>query len=200
MNEDYLWDKSGEPDPEIVRLEQTLGRLRYKRPVEPLPLPMPSRSWLRPSFSPMLAIAATLVILLLAGGLWLGLHRSSSSGVNNAREAGTAPQATPSQQITSGPPPHVGPIETTAGVSGDKPSPKSTGVGSQPNKLAPRVVVARRQEVASVKSPSRARREQMYREGELAKEQLIKALLITSDKLNAVQKKIQGTQEHGPIS
>ena len=26
MNEDYLWDGSGEPDPEIQKLENTLGR------------------------------------------------------------------------------------------------------------------------------------------------------------------------------
>ncbi len=30
MNEDYLWDQSGAPDPEIQRLEQTLAPLRYR--------------------------------------------------------------------------------------------------------------------------------------------------------------------------
>ena len=25
MNEEYLWDKSGEPDPEIAQLEEILG-------------------------------------------------------------------------------------------------------------------------------------------------------------------------------
>src|SRR5262249_23471792 len=30
MNEDYLWDRSGPPDPEIERLEQTLAPLRYR--------------------------------------------------------------------------------------------------------------------------------------------------------------------------
>jgi hypothetical protein len=30
MNEEYLWDKSGEPDPEIQELEETLGSLRYQ--------------------------------------------------------------------------------------------------------------------------------------------------------------------------
>ena len=34
MNEEYLWDKSGEPDPDIQQLEQILGTLRY----EPKPL------------------------------------------------------------------------------------------------------------------------------------------------------------------
>jgi hypothetical protein len=30
MNEDYLWNRTGEPDPEIARLEQLLGRFRHK--------------------------------------------------------------------------------------------------------------------------------------------------------------------------
>ena len=32
MNEDYLWDGSGEPDPEVQKLEKTLGRFRHNRP------------------------------------------------------------------------------------------------------------------------------------------------------------------------
>jgi hypothetical protein len=30
MNDDYLWDRSGAPDPEVERLEQTLAPLRYR--------------------------------------------------------------------------------------------------------------------------------------------------------------------------
>jgi hypothetical protein len=30
MDDDYLWDRSGEPDPDVARLEQTLGRLSYR--------------------------------------------------------------------------------------------------------------------------------------------------------------------------
>ncbi|MBV8551044.1 MAG: FecR domain-containing protein [Acidobacteriaceae bacterium] len=40
MNEDYLWDRSGEPEPEIVRLEQLLGQLQLpedrRRPLTPV--------------------------------------------------------------------------------------------------------------------------------------------------------------------
>src|SRR5258708_2953539 len=32
MSDDYLWDGSGEPDPQIQKLESTLGRLRHNRP------------------------------------------------------------------------------------------------------------------------------------------------------------------------
>ena len=38
MNDDYLWDKSGEPDPEIQELEEILAPLRY----QPKPLELPT--------------------------------------------------------------------------------------------------------------------------------------------------------------
>ena len=38
MNEDYLWDKSGQPDPEIQQLEEILGTLRY----QPKPFEIPA--------------------------------------------------------------------------------------------------------------------------------------------------------------
>ena len=35
MNDDYLWDQSGPPDPETVRLEETLAPFRYRtRPLD----------------------------------------------------------------------------------------------------------------------------------------------------------------------
>jgi hypothetical protein len=36
MNEDYLWDGSGPPDPEIARLEELLAPFQYRvRPPAP---------------------------------------------------------------------------------------------------------------------------------------------------------------------
>ncbi len=32
MKDDYLWDGSGEPDPEVQKLEKTLGRYRHNQP------------------------------------------------------------------------------------------------------------------------------------------------------------------------
>jgi hypothetical protein len=66
MNENYLWDKSGEPDPEIQRLENLLSPLRDKTPV----LSFPKRNRM-PYF---LAIAASL--LVWAGGAWVAWQRS----------------------------------------------------------------------------------------------------------------------------
>src|SRR5438309_4996265 len=32
MNDDYLWDGSGKPDPEVQKLEEALGRYRQNQP------------------------------------------------------------------------------------------------------------------------------------------------------------------------
>ena len=57
MNDDYLWDRSGPPDPEIAHLEALLGRYRHDAPLR-----APVR-WTR-----ILAVAAALV-LVIGGGL-----------------------------------------------------------------------------------------------------------------------------------
>ena len=74
---DYLWDKSGEPDPEIQELEEILGTLRY----QPRPLEIPAdlevggkRSFFR-SLTPGLAIAAAITLFLFGLALWFGLQR-----------------------------------------------------------------------------------------------------------------------------
>jgi hypothetical protein len=68
MNEDYLWDKSGEPDPQIQELEELLGTLRY----QPRPLKLGGSSPASPrNYLALLAIAATVAVALLAGGIWL---------------------------------------------------------------------------------------------------------------------------------
>lgn len=77
---DYLWDRSGEPDAEVQRLEELLGNLRY----EPRRLELPEirepallrRIIMRPAF----AAAAALVLLALAGG-WLVMLRHKHSAL-----------------------------------------------------------------------------------------------------------------------
>jgi hypothetical protein len=69
MADDYLWDRSGEPDPEVERLERVLGRLRsVPRPLE-LPssrvVPMRRRWWGSPL--PLGAVAAAVILALAAG-------------------------------------------------------------------------------------------------------------------------------------
>jgi hypothetical protein len=66
---DYLWDRSGEPDAEIQRLEALLERFHHDRPIPTFPNVVPERRWnflqrwMRPF--PILAMAAVATALVL---------------------------------------------------------------------------------------------------------------------------------------
>lgn len=68
MSDDYLWDRSGEPDPEVERLERVLGKYRYQ--AKPLSPALHSRvserrvGWIR-----FAAVAAAILIVL--AGVWI---------------------------------------------------------------------------------------------------------------------------------
>jgi len=69
MNDDYLWDRSGEPDPEVERLERVLGEYRYRE--TPLsPVLRSHFSWQRKPWV-MFAAAAAAAILIVVAGLWI---------------------------------------------------------------------------------------------------------------------------------
>jgi hypothetical protein len=79
QNDDYLWDRSGAPDPEIVRLEQMLGTLRHKGgspdfapSLEESREPKTGRAgrWTRIMYSAG-AIAAALVLLAIGAAAWV---------------------------------------------------------------------------------------------------------------------------------
>ena len=68
MRDDYLWDGSGEPDPEIQKLESALGGFRHNRPAPAFPaMARPEREARRPWFLmslwPRLAAAAAVVVI-----------------------------------------------------------------------------------------------------------------------------------------
>lgn len=65
MNEDYLWDRSGPEDPEIARLERSLGMLRAQDPPAPLRLPATSAASVTAGTS---AASAAPAISVLRGG------------------------------------------------------------------------------------------------------------------------------------
>src|SRR5216683_2867319 len=78
MSDDYLWDRSGPPDPDVERLEQMLGRLRSTPPVPDLSKVRgratmvrlePDATYLGVRFlAPALAAAAA--IALMVGATW----------------------------------------------------------------------------------------------------------------------------------
>ena len=145
MNEDYLWDKSGEPDPQIQQLEDILGTLRYQP--KPLQLPKESPATRRRNYVPWLAIAATLVIALLAGGIWVQLRSQDAS-------IPTVAIATPEAPIIG--PPLADPTSTPAS-----------------KRTRPRITKYDRQEALA------------------AKQQLMFALRLASEKLNTVHRRTQ---------
>lgn len=103
-NSDYLWDGSGEPDPETQRLESVLGEFRHQGGRPAFPDTMPAAPWwsVLPSGSPMrlaaLSTVAAVVALVAVAAVWFVVHRnrqspapafgSSTSGWQVARVAG----------------------------------------------------------------------------------------------------------------
>ena len=78
MKDDYLWDGSGEPDPEIQKLETALGRYRHDGPVpsfEQIPeirVASPRRRFLK--FRLSFAFGAIAAVLLVAATVFFGLR------------------------------------------------------------------------------------------------------------------------------
>src|SRR3954462_9674035 len=77
---DYLWDRSGQPDPEIQRLEHTLAFFRHSRATVPAfpenafnPVPLTWRERLHLHLTTARLAATALVGLAIPSGLWLSL-------------------------------------------------------------------------------------------------------------------------------
>jgi hypothetical protein len=96
---DYLWDRSGEPNPEIQRLERALGRFRHSGPAPVFPRIEPGTrqsGWWHgvalSAWAPRLA-AASLVVVAIACALWLSHARKIPPTARNswAVEVSVAP-------------------------------------------------------------------------------------------------------------
>lgn len=72
--DDYLWDGSGEPDPDVVRLERALGRLRHRGTRPALPRRRTRR--LPRMIIPAFAVAAALLLMVAAAWLVLAGRRT----------------------------------------------------------------------------------------------------------------------------
>ena len=150
MNDDYLWNKTGQPDPEIQQLEEILGTLRY----QPKPLVLPRRK----NYFPLLAIAASILLAIIAGSIWLRVRSRNE---------------TPPQQTK---------VET--------PTPDVTPVSPEKRSVAnPSPVVARNRH-RNRSAPSVVN----SKEALMAKEQLMLALRITTEKLSLVHTRTQPNQ------
>jgi ABC-type nickel/cobalt efflux system permease component RcnA len=104
---DYLWDKTGEPEEDVERLEELLSELRFQPRTFEVPATLPVRRAPR-TFSTLswsrLAVAASILLTLLAGA-WLIATKQRTNETNNAvAHAPSTNAATPqpTQQAAAG--------------------------------------------------------------------------------------------------
>ncbi len=167
MNEDYLWNKTGEPDEEVKELEEILGVLRYqpRKLVLPEDLPAPRKR----NYYPLLAIAATFILALLAVGLWLSLRSTTNPASETAQKPVAIPESSPAEKAEKREEPRV-----AENSNAPTPSPRK----KQRHALAPNQTLA-------------AKRQLEREEALAAKEQLLIALRLASEKLNQAQRRTQ---------
>jgi hypothetical protein len=183
MNDDYLWDGTGEPDPEIQQLEQVLGTLRY----QPRPLEIPAQVGnAHPrTFFRRIAIAAAVATMLVGGASWLFVHRQDTSvGLESAfnlpdvKKVNTAPEnaAPPAEDEV------IAESKVTNEATDNKPAQRGLRKGLMAKNKQFRTFRARGTEL-SARDRAEAR---------AAKDQLLLALRVASAKLSLAQKRAQG--------
>ena len=183
---DYLWDKTGEPDPEVQQLEEILGTLRY----QPRPLEIPAglhvgreQSFFRSHATP-LAIAATVAMLLLGLGLWFGLQRLQRSPQQVVKSPDTPqvkPESPPNEKQNS---PLVAASPETERKPIDQPL---------PHQLNRPLLAQNSNRARKTRLTDQQLTEQQQQKALAAKDQLMLALRVTSAKLSLAQKKAQST-------
>ena len=184
MKEDYLWDRSGEPDPEVQRLEEILGTLRYQP--RSLRIPADIQMGRRSGFSPALAIAAAIALFAVLLGLWFYFNRT------------VRPVNAPPLQASGNSQTEQKPIETAPAVApGKETSPTaSLKVPRDNRKPAARNLVATRRTPFIRRDASQP---ELTPEELAEKEQVLIALRLVSAKLNLAQRKTQGAPQPNTI-
>ena len=198
MKNDYLWDRTGEPDPEIQQLEEVLGTLRYQP--QPLELPEEIRPERQRKYFPPLAIAAAIVLMILVEALWVRVHRSqtptpkevvkevtprSGEKDNQAVTTGSPTLGNSNQQVAAGPDQTTQPKQIIKSTHG-RPGFSRNSLASNANRRR-----------AVVVQPAELTAEQLE-EVVAAKEQVMLALRLASAKLNLAQRKTQGSPQGPP--
>ncbi len=179
MNNDYLWDKTGN-DADIERLETLLSDLRYQ-PVAPPTLVQkqlvfePRRTWFRRSLARILAGGVAGVLLV---GVWFLISRRDISNETTPVSA----KDTQVGAITQAP-------AKEGNVPRSDPEPVKT-VYLPERKAARRVIAARAVAAKPPRRPERLTRQERY-----AYDQLMLALSITGSKFKAVSDTINRTED-----
>jgi hypothetical protein len=184
MKEDYLWDRSGEPDPELQELEKILGTLKYQP--RPLQIPDDLKIGYRRRFFPAMAIAASIALFALLLGLGFYFNRRAVVPQLNAK-ADTQPE-----RKTTDPGQGVAPEKQSSQVADVK----------GPARTPKRQRESDRTLLANKRRPliRRENSQPGLTAEELAeKEQLLTALRLVSAKLNVAQRRTQGAPQVNTI-
>ena len=179
LREDYLWDRSGEPDPELQRLEEILGTLRYQPRALAIPADIQTGRRSSRSLSTALAIAAAIALFAVLLGLWFHFRRPATAptlqAIRNSqteeKPIAAAPQVTPGKGISQ----------------------RISLKGPRNNRKA-----AARNLVATRKAPfirSDTSQPELTPQELAEKEQVLIALRLVSAKLNLAQRKTQGAPQ-----
>ena len=164
MNEQYLWDKTTEPDDETKELESLLSEFRYQPRPLILPVAPPKKVFV---FDYRIAAIAATVLISFGFLFWLSFR-------NNAKpQFVTAPKPLPA--VIASQPAENQLVKDTPTASDQ---PQRILIKRKPMILKPIQISHRRNR------PSMATQERM------AKDKLMFALQITSDKLDIIQHKI----------
>ncbi len=183
---DYLWDKTGEPDPEIQQLEELLGTLRYQpRPLEiPAGLHVGRERIFFLGYRAPLAIAATVAMLLLGLGLWLGLQRLPRSPQQVVKSSDTPqvrPESSPDEKQNSA-------------IAVSTPEPEQKRIEESPrHRVSPSQLARNSKRDRNTMAKDQQLTLKQLQEARAAKDQLMLALRVTSAKLSLAQKKAQST-------
>lgn len=173
MNDNYLWDRTGEPDPEIQKLEELLGQFRY----QPHPLQIPTdlavgrKRW----FVLPMTIAAAILMVAILSALWFQFSRKPALPTIQSKQDMRVPPANVNQ-------PESRPEQPTVVVK-DAPTEQKPRRQLNRNLLAlNRRPAPKRETFAPQLTPQEA----------AEKEQVMVALRLVSAKLNLAQRKTQG--------
>ena len=174
MNDNYLWDRSGEPDAEVQKLEEILGTLRY----QPRPLEIPNDVRIRANrpFFTRIAIAAAIGFVAVALGLWVNFNR------HRTVPAVAATRDPQTDQKGNAPQPQIAPNNASP-----------LAVVKDPTRTN---IQKRHREPAHTVVPQNKARDATLTPQEVAeKEQILIALRLVSAKLNLAQRKTQGVPQ-----
>lgn len=212
---DYLWNKTGEPDEDVERLEQLLGALKFQpRPLEIPATALPTRP--RTIFSTTrLAIAASLLLMLLAG-TWLMIQRNerdrttpvvagkgSATGGDGQRETANVSRVGTDNTAVAEKPREVKSQDAGATIittSAPRSQRASRQFVAKRQKLQPRWrenVSMPREEVAVNSTPQLQTDPAVTEEGREATEKLMVALRLASAKLNYAQRELKEISRTG---